>query len=191
MEIEDIFKNIPNQETKHLILRKIKKEDVDDMFEYSSNPQVTKFLSYLHTNKQQTADYINNKIAQYESGNCMIWGIEHKEDKKYIGACGYTHWDTNNHIGELAYTFNQNYWSRGLASEIMELLIHFGFYTMQLNRIEAICWTENVKSYKLMEKFDLQYEGTIRERLFVKNHFEDVRIYALLKKDYERRKKVS
>ncbi|MCW3789166.1 GNAT family N-acetyltransferase [Plebeiibacterium sediminum] len=184
MKIESIFGNMPVIETDRLILRKIEEKDIDDMFEYSSNPEVTKYLSYLHTDRQEAADYVLNKINQYKAGTCMIWGIEYKANKKYIGACGYMHWDTNHHLAELAYTLNQKYWGKGIASEIMKVLIDFGFSEMKLNRIEAQCWVDNKNSFKLMERFNMHYEGILRNRYFLKGSFQDMKLYSLLKKEY-------
>ncbi len=125
-----------------------------------------------------------NKINQYKSGTCIIWGIEYKENGKYIGACGFMHWDTNHQLAGHAYTLNQKNRGKGIASEIMKVLIDFGFSEMKLNHIEAQCWADNTNSYKLMEKFNMQFEGIIRNRYFLKGSYQDLKIYSLLKHEY-------
>ncbi|MBN1468041.1 MAG: GNAT family N-acetyltransferase [Fusobacteriaceae bacterium] len=186
MKIIDVFGEMPILETNNLILRKIRKDDVDDFYEYSSNPEVTKYLSYIHTKKEDAEEYISKKIEQYSHGTCMIWGIENKKDKKYIGACGFTHWDIENNFAEIAYTLSQKYWGQGFASEIMEKIIEFGFNKMMLNRIEALCFKDNEKSYKLMEKFNMKLEGVFFEKYLLKGMYQDMKMYSLLRKNYNK-----
>ena len=57
MHVKDfeIFKNIPTLKTERLILRKISKNDLDDIFEYSSDPEISRFLLWsAHENKRVT-----------------------------------------------------------------------------------------------------------------------------------------
>ncbi len=185
MEIKDIFYEMPIIETPRAQLRKMNAADAADMFEYSSNREVTKYLSYDHNYIDDAETYISKKTEQYARGECMIWGIEFKENHKYIGACGFTHWDTENHSAEIAYTLNQSYWGRGIMNEVVGELIQFGFEKMNLNRIEARCWCENNKSVRIMEKNNMKFEGIIREQAYIKGEYRDLKMYSILKREYE------
>ena len=46
MEIEKIFGDLPTLETERLILRRITLDDVDDMFLYGSNEEVSKYVTW-------------------------------------------------------------------------------------------------------------------------------------------------
>lgn len=185
MEIKDVFLEMPIIETERAILRKMNAGDTKDMFEYSSNREVTKYLSYDHTSIEDAEKYIKNKVEKYAQGECMIWGVEYKENRKYIGACGFTHWDTENGSAEIAYTLSQSYWGKGIMNEIVGKLIQFGFETMHLNRIEARCWSENDKSVRIMEKNNMKFEGVLREQIYSKGKHRDLKLYSILKKEYK------
>lgn len=45
MDIKAIYSDLPQLETDRLILRKLKKEDVSDIYEYGSNDQVLYLLT--------------------------------------------------------------------------------------------------------------------------------------------------
>lgn len=185
MKLDKIFNNIPIIETDRIKLRKITMDDLDDFYEYSSNPNVARYLSYCHKTKDEAVEYINNKQKEYDAGECMIWGIEHKEDKKYIGACGFTYWDRKHGVGEIAYTLSDKYWKKGLGVEAVRKILEFGFVQMNLNRIEARCWKDNENSENLMKRLNMTFEGVIREQIFVKNDYRDVKMYSILKKEYD------
>jgi [ribosomal protein S5]-alanine N-acetyltransferase len=186
MEIKDIFLEMPVIETERTILRKMNANDAEDMFEYSSNQEVTKCLSYDHKSIEDAEKYIQTKVEKYALGECMIWGIEYKGNKKYIGACGFTHWDIENQSAEIAYSLNQDYWGRGIMSEIVYKLFQFGFEKMNLNRIEARCWSENDKSVRIMEKNNMNFEGVFREQIFVKGKHRDIKMYSILRREFEK-----
>ena len=44
MKNEDIFADLPELETKHLLLRKMSLDDVGDVFEFSKDPEIFKFV---------------------------------------------------------------------------------------------------------------------------------------------------
>lgn len=178
--------DLPKMETPRLILRKISINDVKDMFEYSSNAEVTKYLSYTHKNIEEAVEYIENKEKAYKEGKCMLWGIEHKDNKKYIGAVGFTHHDSIHNVGEIAYTLSREYWKIGLGYEAVKRIIDFGFENMNLNRIQARCWEENTNSSGLMERLDMKYEGLLREQIFIKGLYRNVKIYSLLKSEIKK-----
>lgn len=188
MKIEDIFSDMPELETERIKLRKIQPTDAEDMFEYASDTDVTRYLSYDHKEIEETQKYIEKKQNQYALGQCMIWGAEYKENKKYIGAFGFTHWSPEDGCAEIAYTLSQKYWGKGIAKEIASKIMEFGFDKMELNRIEARCFAENEKSAKLLIKLNMKYEGTIREQLLIKGKHRDIKVYSILKREYNESK---
>jgi len=69
-------------------------------------------------------------------------------------------------------------------SEIVDNLFEFGFEKMYLNRIEARCWSENDKSVRIMEKNNMRFEGVLRDQIYVKGKYRDVKLYSILKSEY-------
>ena len=60
---------------------------------------------------------------------------------------------------------------------------------MQLNRVEAKCVSENESSERVMQKVGMQYEGIARSALFIKGQFRDIKIYAILRDEYQKKSK--
>jgi [ribosomal protein S5]-alanine N-acetyltransferase len=56
---------------------------------------------------------------------------------------------------------------------------------MELVRIEARCHLDNVGSAKVMEKVGMTFEGILRKHIFAKGVYEDVKMYAITKDDFE------
>ena len=51
---------------------------------------------------------------------------------------------------------------------------------MRLNRIEAIAFTENEASHRMLEKLGFEREGVLREYEFLKGGYVDMVLHSLL-----------
>lgn len=184
MRIEDVFHNIPTLETDRLILRRMTIEDQHDLFEYASDPELTKYTIWdYHKTLENSIQYLQLILEQYENKQVSNWAIVLKSNQKMIGTCGFVYWAPEHHRAEVGYALSRKYWNRGLMSEAIQELISFGFAHMDLNRIEARCNIANMGSERIMQKMGMTFEGTIREQLLIKGQFEDIKQYAILKKD--------
>lgn len=184
MKIEDVFHNMPTLETDRLILRKMTMEDQRDLFEYASDPELTKYTLWdYHRTLENSIYYLQLILEQYENEQVSNWAIVLKSNKKMIGTCGFVYWAPEHHRAEVGYALSRKYWNRGIMSEAIQELISFGFDNMDLNRIEARCNTGNIGSERIMQKSGMTFEGIIREQLLIKGQFEDIKLYAILKRE--------
>ncbi|MCM3664986.1 GNAT family N-acetyltransferase [Mesobacillus subterraneus] len=181
MKIEDIYSDLPALETERLILRKIKREDVEDIHTYASDPDVSKFVFWdSHQSLSATEDYVDFILGLYENGKIAPWGIQHKEDGKLIGTIDFVSWQTQHKTAEMGYALSKDYWGRGIATEAAMELIRFGFNNMELVRIQAKCLVANTGSERVMEKAGMSFEGVLRKFIFIKGVHYDVKMYSIL-----------
>ncbi len=182
-----IFSNIPTLETERLILRKIKIDDVDDMYEYSKDPLVTEYLTWSpHMDKRYTLEYISYIQSRYRTGDFYDWGVVDKKDGKMIGTCGFTRFDYLNNSAEVGYVLNKVYHNRGIATEAVAEVMKFGFERLALNRIECKYIIGNDASRKVMEKSGMRFEGVRREGMLIKGIYRDIGICSILCCDYNK-----
>lgn len=183
--IYKIFSNMPVLETDRLILRKIKLDDIDDMYEYASDASVTKYLTwYPHDSKAYTFEYVSYLQGRYKVGDFFDWAVTLKSNGKMIGTCGFTRFDFFNDSAEIGYALNPKYHGRGIATEAVARVIEFGFKNLGLNRLECRYMVENIASRRVMEKNGMIFEGVRRQGVLVKGIYRDVGVCAILKSDY-------
>ena len=184
MNREDVFSNFPTLETERLILRKLRLEDAKDLFEYASDKEVTKYVTWEpHKSIEDSINLIKFTHERYEKREGIIWGIVCKENKKVIGTCDISP-VTKHFRAEIAYALSRDYWGKGIMTEAVKEAIKFGFEKTNLNRIYAFSFPENVGSYTVMEKVGMKYEGLIREYMYIKGKFQDLKLYSILKREY-------
>lgn len=185
MEIEKVFGDLPTLETERLILRKVTLEDVEDMHAYGSNEAVSKYVSWdTHETISDTKDFVELVLNKYENKQVSPWGIEYKENGKFIGTIDFVYWQPKHKTAEIGYVISEDYWGKGLTTEAAREIIRFGFEKMDLVRIQARCFVENIGSARVMEKSKMAFEGVIRKGMFVKGKHQDLKIYSILKEEF-------
>lgn len=180
-----LFRKIPTLETDRLVMRKLKVSDYADMFEYSKQDVVTKYLLWRsHPDARYTRDYLAFIQSQYRSGNFFDWALVEKTSGKMIGTCGFARLDFENNLAEIGYVINPAFWGKGYATESVRKVIEFGFERMNLHRIEARYIIGNEVSRSVMEKCGMVFEGIHRSSLYVKEEYVSVGYCAITADDY-------
>ncbi|MBN1823259.1 MAG: GNAT family N-acetyltransferase [Endomicrobiales bacterium] len=167
----------PVLRTKRLVLKKIRRSDAADMFEYASNPAVSRFTLWRpHRGISETKRYIGHVINNYRRGVPENWGIYRRS--KLIGTCGFFEMDLENERAEVNYALSADYSGMGLMTEAVKKVMRYGFESLKLRRIQAKCMVQNRASEKVMKKAGMKYEGTLKSFLRVKGKFRDMKLYA-------------
>ena len=180
-----LFLKMPEMESERLKFRSIKKKDVNDIFEYASDPRTSKFLMWdPHDSLEYTKKFIEIVLSNYKSGEYNDWAIVLKDSKKMIGTCGLTRIDERNGVVEIGYVISPDYWGMGIATEAAKKIVKFAFDELGANRVEARFLYGNEGSLAVMKKIGMKFEGYFREALFVKGKYRTVGVSAILRKDY-------
>ncbi len=181
----EVFTSIPTLETDRLILRQIQPRDAFDMYDYSKNPNVTRYLLWSpHPNVQHTKDYIRFLQGEYKKGACYDWAILLKSSGKMIGTCGFVSFDSENASATVGYVLHPDHWGCGIAPEALRRVLSFGFQQLSLHRIEAQFMEENTRSLRVMEKCGMRLEGYKRKAILIKGSFETVGVAAVLQNEF-------
>jgi RimJ/RimL family protein N-acetyltransferase len=185
---DGVFADLPELETERLVLRKMRLDDAEAMFAYASDPEVTRYVLWdTHRSIEDSESFLRSATEGYERGDFGGWGIVLKDDGAFVGTCGVDAGYAPEHArAELGYVLSREHWGKGLMPEAVRAVIAFGFEKLSLNRVEARCIAENTASARVMEKAGMTYEGTLREREFIKGAYRDIKLYSILRREYRR-----
>ncbi len=191
-EILKIFKNPPILECDRIILRKMDRSFADDMFEYASNPAVTKYLTWdVHPNRRFSYNYLGYVNSRYRTGEFFDWAITMRDSGKMIGTCGFTRFNFSSYSAEIGFVLNPKYWGYSIAPEASRRVIRFGFDTLELHRIEARYMENNIQSRRVMEKSGMTFEGIYRDMMLVRGQFVSVGVCSILRSEFNRNRIMS
>ena len=189
MEKKDlkIFIKIPPLRTARTLMRRIRPQDLEDVYAYASDPRVSEYLLwYPHPNSSYTRDYLAYLDRMYRRGEFYDWGVE--VDGHMIGTAGFTSFDLENNSAEIGYVLNRSWWGKGFATEVARAVISFGFEILELQRISARYLSGNDHSRRVMEKCNMLYEGIQRDGVRVKGGYSNVYVYSITLPEYRKSK---
>lgn len=172
-------------ETENLLLRPIRMEDAADLYEYSANPDNTRYIYESFASIEDAYSYIATYFLNQPLGK---YGIELKQSGKLIGTIALQDIEPELKRAELSYILNKAYWYQGYTSEACHELVRLAFEALDMNYIQAKFDQENVGSLKVMEKAGLIYKGIQSYSRFdhqVENRVITDVIYGLTKEEYE------
>lgn len=180
-----VFASPPTLETERLRLCQMQPEHAADMYEYSSDAEVTKYLTWSpHSSLKETERYLRILQRKYADGSFHDWGLILKESGKFIGTCGYTSFDEKNNTAEVGYVLAKPYWGKGLAAEAVRAVMHFGFEVFELDGFTAKYMEGNDASGRVMQKCGMTLEGVYRHSMYIKGEFKNIVVYRVDKEGF-------
>lgn len=164
-------------DAKNITLRKFKKSDEEDVFEYGSDEET---LKYLVWDGLKTIDDAKTAIVEFYWSRQGIFAIELKENSKCIG-CIDIRLEPEHEKASFGYVLNRRYWGKGYMTEALSAVLNMCFEMLDLNRVESTHYIGNEASGKVMKKCGMEFEGIGKQEVKVKGVFHDVAHYAITK----------
>ena len=122
------FKPFPTLITPRLILRKVQKKDLDDIYEYCRLPSSCKYAQWQpHEDRSVTKQYLAWLFSAMRHGAYFTWVIELRETGKVIGTCSFVNMDEEYKIAEIGYGIGKSFWGNGYATEAVRAVMDYGF----------------------------------------------------------------
>lgn len=150
-----IFK-IPVIETERLILRPLSVEDAENVFKWTGDERVARYMIYpRHENIEITKAWLGSLNALE---NEYTWGFVRRSDGMLIGSGGIRHRIDEN-VWSFGYNLRSDCWGQGYATESAKRMIEYVY--SEHNAREFVCEhaVENVASGRVIEKCGLVLEG--------------------------------
>jgi ribosomal-protein-alanine N-acetyltransferase len=184
------MKKFPNLETKRLQLREFRLTDAQAVFEIFSQDAVTKYHNLeTMTSAGQAVNLVRGRIGIFNHDVGIRWAIVMQNDLDIvIGSCGFYDLDKDHRSAEIGYDLHPAYWHQGIMTEALRAGINFGYsdrFYFHLNRIQALTYLDHKISGLLLLKLGFQEEGILRNYGYWKGEYHDLRVYSLIREDWE------
>jgi ribosomal-protein-alanine N-acetyltransferase len=167
--------------TERLVIRRYTHDDIPDVLGFASHPSVARIISgTIHVTEEEIRKYIDLQTSYqpFENDKVFELAIERKEDGKVIGLLGLICQDHRQ--GEMGWALGVAYRGQGYATEAARALMDYGFNSLGLHRIHADTSTDNVASWRVMERLAMRREGLLRAAVYEGGKWVDRYIYGML-----------
>lgn len=148
--------------TERLVLREWNSEDVEDMYEYASVPNVGEMAGWsYHKSIEESREIVKAFIESKRE-----FAIEY--NGKVIGSLGVEKYDENDFIEladkqgrEIGYVLSKDYWGNGLMPEAVKAVINWLFDEKKLDFLICAHFEGNLRSKRVIEKCGFEYLNDI------------------------------
>jgi ribosomal-protein-alanine N-acetyltransferase len=173
----------PVVETGRLVLRGWEVRDAEPVFEYASDPEVSRYMSWdSHRDRADTDAFLNGVVARNYSLRELDYALCHRDSPDVpIGGLGVYWRDKEHGVMELGYVLRREYWGRGFVPEAGRALVVRAFETTEAMRIFAPIFAENARSQRAAEKMGMKLDGVLRSAKLCKGRRRDMAIYSILR----------
>lgn len=156
--VEEKLRAYEKLESNRILYRPVTMDDVADIYEYASDIEVVKTLSFpIHTSLEMTKEvvqsYFLNELGKY----VMI----EKSTGDFLGIIDIRP-TTGNKRMSFGYVLKRKHWGKGFMTEALQTMMEFGFHTLGVEAFYAEYLLENLASGRVMEKCGMKYVGIIK-----------------------------
>ncbi|MBE7074880.1 MAG: GNAT family N-acetyltransferase [Clostridiales bacterium] len=177
-------------ETERLIIREWQTKDYKDLYEYASNPIVSKFLSFKpYTNIEEAKERIKKMRKNYSKNTYLrAYAISLKENGKVIGSIDIDDYlPKADGIIEIGYILNEKFQGKGYMTEALVNMFKYIKHNNIAKRIVCKHDTLNIKSGNVMKRAGMTFEGILRKAGKTNNTHAryDLALYSILYEEIE------
>lgn len=174
-------------ETKNYVLRLLEQENADIVSDYVRNnrefhaPAMPDRKLNFYTEDFQKRVLKEEHALAYEKRMLRLY-IFNESEKGILGDCVYSDLKMGNVASaNVGIKIDKNYAKQGIAFEVLKKFLKFGFFGLNLQRIEANILPENEASLELFKKLCFVHEGVARAYMKTGGEWRDHLRFSLIK----------
>ncbi|MFX0038400.1 MAG: GNAT family N-acetyltransferase [Promethearchaeota archaeon] len=176
---------------KRVKLGPIKREYLESFLKWFNDPEIIQYLvPFRPMTRMAEEEWIENLKNREDNIHFSILIPQEDASDILIGNCGLHKIDWKNRVAEAGIAIGEKeYQNKGYGTEAMELLVDYGFNTVNLNRIELFTYVFNERALKLYKKIGFIEEGRKRQFFWSKGQYHDSIMMGILAEEWNKKKK--
>lgn len=106
----------------------------------------------------------------------------------FCGTVGFHAFDHRNRVTSMGYWLSARFNGKGIMTAAVAKLVDYAIDDRDMNRVYLRCATENYRSRAVPERLGFVHEGTQRESEWLYDHFVDLEVYGMLRREWHARR---
>lgn len=147
-------------ETKRLILRQWREEDLDCFVKLNADPRVMEYFPAVKTLEESVKEY-EAILEHFKKHGYGWWAVSERDKMNFIGFIGLRYIDfpaSFTPAVEVAWRLAYDYWGKGYATEGARASLRYGFERLNLSDIIAVTSAHNLRSKAVMKRIGMQHD---------------------------------
>lgn len=165
-------------------LRKISIDDCNENYlKWMNDPEINKYLESRFTTHtiDSLKDFVN---SMNNSDNNVLFAIVDKESDTHIGNIKLGNIHPIHKYADIGLLIgDKNYWGRGIATNAIKLVSEFAFDELNLRKVFAGVYENNIGSIKAFEKCGFKKAYVKKDNYYFEGKFIDAFVFELYNKN--------
>lgn len=173
--------------TTRLILDDLTAADLSNIRAIARDPDFRKYVLIWLDTEEQIAAFLQHAMEEAKKTEGRLDYVLAARDRTTREFAGLTFIEIDpaqKSTAEVGIVLLPAFCRNGYGSEILQAFLRFGFETLGMHRVFGKCDEQNRASARLMEKCGLVYEGTLREHVWLRDHWRSTRYYGMVAGEY-------
>ena len=168
-----------------IYFRALEREDAALCRDFVNDPDVWRTLDQ---HRPKNLSFEEEWIAgQCRNEHTITFGITLKQNDRLIGVTALDRIDAVHRKAGFGLTIGaKDEWHKGYGTEATQLMLKYGFMTLNLNRIVLNVYSTNPFALRAYKKAGFILEGTLRQDMFREGKYIDVFRMGILREEWER-----
>jgi RimJ/RimL family protein N-acetyltransferase len=179
-------------ESERLILRPMRMDDVDNLLEYQSHPEIVRYIPWPERTRDQVVEAAEKTLttAKFDLKDdadflVLVWEIQSGEFKgKVIGQSNMGLKSLRDGCADIGWVTHQDFQRQGYAFEATHALMKYAFENFPIRRLIADIDTRNPESAAMASKLGMRREGEFIDAEMFKGSLCSMWLYAILKEEF-------
>lgn len=175
----------------NVTLKGLELNDVNELLVYWNDIQFMNFSGRITPmSREEGKEWIRKTWNERKQGDIYTFAITTNENGKYIGNIRLKIVNKISRRADISLgIFNPEFRNKGLGTEALELIINFGFETLNLLSMELRVFSNNTRAIAVYKKLGFREIGLRRKADFIDSEFLDDLMMDLLAEEWKNRKK--
>lgn len=180
-----------DSEGKRVCLRRIRLSDVPAIHALARHREVSRWTTNIPhpLSIEQTTTFVRRQARQIGKDQGYHFAIIERKTDELAGLVGLFDVERENNTAEIGYWLGVPHWGKGLMTEAVGLILDFAFTQAKLFRVFGTVFEGNPGSQQVMRKNGMVREGTFRKMMKRYGKRHDLLYFAILKEEWQERKK--
>jgi RimJ/RimL family protein N-acetyltransferase len=172
---------------KRVRLRGAEHSDLEKFVIWVNDPEVTAGLTlFLPMSSVDEEKWFEKAMQRPQEERPLVIDMKDGTDWRLIGNSSFFDFDWVARSAEVGIMIgDKTVWNQGYGSEVMTLLLHHGFRTLNLNRIFLRVYAENKRAIHAYEKVGFVHEGRMRQAVYKNGSYSDILYMSVLREEWD------
>lgn len=167
-------------------LKPLMKTDVIPFFSWLNDEEVIKYSMSIFQRLSSEEQIENWFESLFKEENTYNVGIFLSSTQQLIGYAGISGISSRNKSGEyFIFIGDKTQWKKGLGTIVTQMVVNYGFETLNLHRIMLTVSQPNIGGVKAYERSGFKVEGVLRDACLRDGIFHDKIVMSILQSEYK------